>query len=71
MKDNNATNSIATIRIWTKDGSINSTINYTVGISYFWIKPGTYNISLSYCGKYEEYLNHPLNQGWQIKLVCD
>jgi hypothetical protein len=69
MKVNNATNSVATIHIWSNDGSINSTNYYPVGICYFQIRPGTYNYAFDYCGQHSEGRN-PLNQGWWIKFSC-
>jgi len=69
MRVNNATNSDATIHIWTDDRSIDSTTYYPPGICHFLIKPGHYNYTFDYCGEHEEG-KHALNQGWSIKFSC-
>lgn len=69
MKVNNATNSVATIHIWSDDGLVDSTTYYPPGICYFQIKPGHYNYTFDYCGEHIED-SHALNQGWWIKFTC-
>ena len=56
--------------VWTDDRSLDAKMDVPIGYCTYWIKPGSYNFQMHWCGTFDFIFDKSIVSNWNLNLTC-